>query len=87
MPCLLLLMTENVHWLQVRAAPGHVSEVHILFRDLQGAAAAQRALNGAFIPSLTGAQPCAARSATTPTEYPHQERMNSASSRQPVTYV
>jgi hypothetical protein len=43
----------------VRAAPGHLSEVHILFRDLQGAVAAQRALNGAFIPSLTGAASCA----------------------------
>ena len=57
-PGVLSMLTCKLPWLQVRAAPGQGSDVHILFRDLQGAAAAQRALNGAFIPTLTGAQLC-----------------------------
>lgn len=55
--------------MQVRALAGHASEAHILFRDLQGALAAQRALNGAFIPSLTGADPFNSCSFLTPTAY------------------
>jgi hypothetical protein len=65
-PGVLSVLTCKLRWLQVRAAPGHGSDVHIRFRDLQGAAAAQRALNGAFIPTLTGAQLHTACGATQP---------------------